>query len=35
MAWLLVTNSPYFGTNQWTVKDSMTNEAGKFYQSGP
>jgi hypothetical protein len=35
VAWMLVTNSPYFGTNQWTVTDSATNGAGRFYQLGP
>jgi autotransporter-associated beta strand protein len=35
VAWMLVTNPPYFGTNQWTVTDSTTNGAGKFYQLGP
>jgi hypothetical protein len=30
--WSVVTNIPYFGTNRWTVTDSITNSAQQFYR---
>ena len=38
VVWTAVTNAPFFGTNQWTVTDSVTNgtgAAGRFYRLGP
>jgi hypothetical protein len=30
--WSVVTNTPYFGTNRWTVTDSTKNSAQQFYR---
>ena len=35
VAWTEMTNLAYFGTNFWTVTDSATNAAGRFYRLGP